>query len=52
MDWNIRDSAGDSAIMVALKAGKTDMVTFMIKLPEVNLNCSDKENKTLENIAR
>ena len=52
LDWNTRDSAENTAIMVALKACKTDMVKFMMKLPEVDLNRTDKENKTLENIAR
>jgi ankyrin repeat protein len=49
---NLKNKAGDSAVMAALKEEKSDIVKFILELPGVDLNTKDKDNKTLEQLAR
>ena len=51
-NWNIKDIEGDSPLMFAVKNGKTEKVSELVKIPGIDLNTTNKRGETLEKVAR
>jgi ankyrin repeat protein len=51
VDWNLK-SGGDSAVMLAVKSGRTEIFKYLIEISDVDLNTRDAKNKTLKTVAR
>eukprot|EP00090_Calanus_glacialis_P003707 TRINITY_DN12736_c0_g1_i2.p1 TRINITY_DN12736_c0_g1~~TRINITY_DN12736_c0_g1_i2.p1 ORF type:complete len:271 (+),score=64.35 TRINITY_DN12736_c0_g1_i2:46-858(+) len=51
IDWNLK-SGGDSAVMIAVKNGRTEIFKYLIEISDVDLNTRDGQNKTLKAVAR
>ena len=45
--WNVPDKFGNTPIMLALKIGKTDIVEILLRCPQVDLSCRDREGWSL-----
>ena len=52
INWNIKDSDGDTPIMYCLKTNKMEMFCLLLNSPMVDLNTRDRDGKYLEDIAR
>ena len=52
VDWNIKNSDGDTAVMFCLKTNKIEMARCLINTPGVDLDTVDRDGKYLETIAR
>ena len=52
VDWNIKNSAGDTPVMFCLKTNKIEMARCLINTPGVDLDTVDRDGKYLETIAR
>ena len=52
INWNIKDSDGDTPIMYCLKTNKMEMFRLLLNNPRVDLNTRDRDGKYLEDIAR
>ena len=52
VDWNIKNSDGDTPIMYCLKTNKIEMFRLLLNSPRVDLNTRDRDGKYLEDIAR
>ena len=52
VDWNIKNSAGDTPVMFCLKTNKIEMARYLINTPGVDLDTVDRDGKYLETIAR
>ena len=52
VDWNIKDSDGDTPVMYCLKNNKMEMARCLINTPAVDLDIADRDGKYLETIAR
>ena len=50
IDWNMKNK-GDSAIMIAVKTGRTEIFKYLIGIADVDLNTRDEQNKTLKAVA-
>ena len=52
VDWNIKNSDGDTPVMFCLKTNKIEMARCLINTPGVDLDTVDRDGKYLETIAR
>ena len=52
VDWNERADGEDPAIFWALNNEKVEMVKILLKVPGIDLKLRDKDNLSLERIAR
>ena len=52
VDWNIKNSDGDTPVMYCLKNNKIEMARCLINTPGVDLDTVDREGRYLETIAR
>ena len=52
VDWNIKNSAGDTPVMYCLKNNKIEMVRCLIDTPGVDLDTVDRDGRNLEDVAR
>merc|ERR1711988_654136 len=52
VDWNIKNSDGDTPVMFCLKNNKIEMARCLINTPGVDLDTVDRDGKYLETIAR
>ena len=52
VNWNIKNSAGDTPLMFCLKNNKTHLARCLINTPGVDLDTVDRDGKHLENVAR
>ena len=52
VDWNIKNSDGDTPVMYCLKNNKIEMARCLINTPGVDLDTVDRDGKHLEDIAR
>ena len=52
VEWNIKNSDGDTPIMYCLKTNKIEMFRLLLNSPRVDLNTRDRDGKYLEDIAR
>merc|ERR1711963_425056 len=52
VDWNMKNSAGDTPVMFCLKTNKIEMARCLINTPGVDLDTMDRDGKYLETIAR
>jgi len=52
VNWNIKNSAGDTPVMFCLKTNKIEMARCLINTPGVDLDTVDRDGKYLETIAR
>jgi len=52
VNWNIKNSAGDTPLMFCLKNNKTHLARCLINTPGVDLDTVDRDGKYLETIAR
>ena len=52
MDWNVKNSDGDTPVMYCLKTNKIEMARCLINTPGVDLDTVDRDGKYLETIAR
>merc|ERR1719342_1701149 len=52
VDWNIKNSAGDTPVMFCLKTNKIEKARCLINTPGVDLDTVDRDGKYLETIAR
>merc|ERR1712018_383262 len=52
VDWNIKNSDGDTPVMFCLKNNKMEMARCLINTPGVDLDTVDSEGRYLETIAR
>jgi len=52
VDWNTRDAAGDTPLLVCLKKKKLDMARILLGNPRVDLDVQDSAGKCPETIAR
>lgn len=52
VDWNAKDSAGDTPLFYCLKKGQIEMAKILLSNPGVDHDLMDGEGKYLENIAR
>ena len=52
VDWNLKNSDGDTPVMYCLKNNKMEMARCLINTPGVDLDTVDREGKHLETIAR
>ena len=52
VNWNIKNSDGDTPLMYCLKNNEMEMVRCLINTPGVDLDTVDRDDKYLETIAR
>ena len=52
VEWNIKNSDGDTPIMYCLKTNKMEIFCLLLNCPRVDLNTRDRDGKYLEDIAR
>ena len=52
VDWNMKNSAGETPVMFCLKTNKIEMARCLINTPGVDLDTVDRDGKYLETIAR
>ena len=52
VNWNIKNSDGDTPVMFCVKNNKIEMARCLINTPGVDLDTVDRDGKYLENIAR
>ena len=52
VNWNIKNSDGDTPLMYCLKNNKMEMARCLINTPGVDLDTVDRDGKYLETIAR
>jgi len=52
VDWNIKNSDGDTPVMFCLKTNKIEKARCLINTPGVDLDTVDRDGKYLETIAR
>ena len=52
VNWNIKNSDGDTPVMYCLKNNKIEMARCLINTPGVDLDTVDRDGKHLETIAR
>ena len=52
VDWNIKNSDGDTPVMYCLKNNKIEMARCLINTPGVDLDTVDRDGRYLEDIAR
>ena len=52
VNWNIKNSDGDTPVMFCLKNNKIEMARCLINTPGVDLDTVDRDGKYLETIAR
>ena len=52
VDWNLKNSYGETPVMFCLKTNKTAMANVLLNLPEVDLDTVDTNDLHLEDIAR
>ena len=52
VDWNIKNSRGDTPVMICLKTNKIEKASCLINTPGVYLDTVDRDGKYLETIAR
>ena len=52
VNWNIKNSYGDTPLMYCLKNNKIEMARCLINTPGVDLDTVDREGRYLEDIAR
>jgi len=52
VNWNIKNSDGDTPVMFCLKNNKIEMARCLINTPGVDLDTVDRDGKNLETIAR
>ena len=52
VEWNIKNSDGDTPIMYCLKTNKMEKFCLLLNCPRVDLNTRDRDGKYLEDIAR
>jgi ankyrin repeat protein len=50
IDWNLKRGS-DSAVMLAVKNGRTEVFKYLIGIADVDLNTRDAQNKTLKTVA-
>ena len=52
VDWNKKNSDGDTPVMYCLKSNVIERARFLINIPGVDLNTVDADGRYLEDIAR
>ena len=52
VNWNIKNSDGDTPLMYCMKNNKMEMARCLINTPGVDLDTVDRDGKYLETIAR
>ena len=52
VDWNRKNSYGETPVMFCLKTNKTAMARVLLNQPEVDLDTVDTNHLHLEDIAR
>ena len=51
VDWNSKDLLGFSAIMIAVKYLYLDILEILLAVPDIDVNCYNKDGKDLAEIA-
>ena len=52
IDWNVKNLAGNTPILVALKLKNLEISMMLAKIEGISLLCADRQGKTFEKIAR
>ena len=52
VEWNIKNSDGDTPVMFCLKNNKIEMARCLINTPGLDLDTVDRDGKFLETVAR